>query len=142
MNSKEHLNPAGLPQMGESFSQVVVVRGNDARTVYVSGQVSLDERGQVIGKGDLAAQARQAFANLSTALRAAGATPDDVVRLGVFIKGYDRSQAPVIRGAMREVFPGPGLPTSTWLGVQTLAMDDLLIEVEATAVVETLPATR
>jgi len=136
MNSKEHLNPAGLPQMGESFSQVVVVHGRDARTVYISGQVALDERGELVGKGDLATQARQAFENLARALAAAGAAPDDVVRLGVFIKGYDRTQAPVIRGAMREVFPGPGLPTSTWLGVQTLAMDELLIEVEATAVMD------
>jgi len=136
MNRKEHLNPAGLPQMGESFSQVVVVHGRDARTVYVSGQVSLDERGELVGKGDLAVQARQAFENLAQALAAAGAAPDDVVRIGVFIKGYDRSQAPAIRGAMRQVFPGPGLPASTWLGVQTLAMDDLLIEVEATAVMD------
>jgi enamine deaminase RidA (YjgF/YER057c/UK114 family) len=134
--SNEHLNPTGLPRWPESFSQVVVARAAGTRTVYVSGQVSVDENGQLVGKGDLAEQARRAFGNLATALAAAGARPEDVVRLGIYIQGYDRRQAPVIREAMRAVFPGPGLPASTWLGVQALALEDLLIEVEATAVID------
>jgi enamine deaminase RidA (YjgF/YER057c/UK114 family) len=59
-----------------------------------------------------------------------------VVRLGIYVRDYRRDQAGVVRDAMRRVFTGDRLPASTWLGVQALALDDLLIEVEATAVVE------
>lgn len=90
--------------------------------------------------GDLAKQARKAFQNLSTALASAGAHPDDVVRLGIYVRDYDPGQAETIRDAMREIFRGPRLPASTWLGVQALALDGLLIEVEATAVVESADA--
>src|SRR5262245_30991392 len=101
---KEHLNPPGLPQWAESFSKVVAVRGGETSTIYVSGQVAVDEAGRVIGEGDLAQQARKAFQNLATALAAAGARPEDVVRIRLYLKHYERSQALVIRGAMREVF--------------------------------------
>lgn len=133
---KDHLNPAGLPKWSESFSQIVVSHGPGGRTLYISGQVAADEDGQIIGRGDLAQQARKAFQNLSTALASAGAHPDDVVRLGIYVVGYDPSQAGVIREAMREIFRDPRLPASTWLGVESLALEGLLIEVEATAIVE------
>jgi enamine deaminase RidA (YjgF/YER057c/UK114 family) len=80
---KDYLNPAGLPNWGETFSQVVVVRTASTRTVYVSGQVSVDPDTIVVGLGDLGRQTRVALANLRTALAAAGATPADVVRLGI-----------------------------------------------------------
>ena len=133
---KDYLNPPQLPNWSESFSQVVVVHAETSRTIYISGQVSVDEENRVIGRGDLAAQSEQAFSNLASALQAAGAAVEDVVRLGIYIKDYRREQAGIIRETLREVFPGNRLPAGTWLGVQSLALDDLLIEVEATAVVE------
>lgn len=90
----------------------------------------------VVGPGDLARQAEHAFGNLSTALQAAGATPDDVVRLGIYVKNLRPEDGAVIRKALRRVFVRDTLPASTWLGVTSLALDELLIEVEATAVVE------
>lgn len=77
---KEHLNPTDLPNWSESFSQVVVVRTGTTRTIYVSGQVSVDAGNNVVGHGDLGRQAQVALENLSKALAAAGATPADVVR--------------------------------------------------------------
>ena len=133
---KDYLNPPQLPNWSESFSQVVVVHAETSRTIYISGQVSVDEENRVIGRGDLAAQSEQAFSNLASALQAAGAAVEDVVRLGIYIKDYRCEQAGIIRETLREVFPGNRLPAGTWLGVQSLALDDLLIEVEATAVVE------
>lgn len=132
---KQHLNPPELPDWSGSFSQVVIVEG-EGRTVYVSGQVSVDGDNEVVGRGDLEAQARRAFENLEAALVAAGARPAEVVRLGVYVKDYRPEQAGVIRDAMQQVFGTENLPASTWLGVQSLALDELLIEVEATAVVE------
>lgn len=133
---KEHINPADLPNWSESFSQVVVVRTGTTRMIYVSGQVSVDANKNVIGHGDLGRQTEVALENLSKALAAAGATPADVVRLGVYVKDYKRDQAAVISTALRNTFVAQRMPASTWLGVSSLALDGLLIEIEATAVID------
>lgn len=133
---KEHLNPADLPNWSESFSQVVVVQTGTTRTIYVSGQVSVDASSNVVGHGDLGRQAQVALENLSKALAAAEATPADVVRLGIYVKDYKPDLAAVISMALRETFVAGQMPTSTWLGVSSLALDEILIEIEATAVID------
>jgi len=133
---KEHLNPADLPKWSESFSQVVVVRTGGTRTIYVLGQVSVDPHNNIVGLGDLSRQAEVALQNLSKALAAAGATPVDVVRLGIYVKDYKPDQAAVISTALRKLFVAERMPTSTWLGVSSLALDEILIEIEATAVID------
>ena len=132
----ERLNPKTLPNRSESFSQVVVTRAGTTRTIHVSGQVSVDEHNQLVALGDLAGQCEKALANLIEALRAADAAPSDVVRLGIYVVGYRPEQAGVIQRALRRVFAKDELPASTWLGVQSLALEGLLIEIEATAIVE------
>jgi enamine deaminase RidA (YjgF/YER057c/UK114 family) len=134
--TKEHLNPPDLPNWSESFSQVVVVRTGTTRTIYVSGQVSVDESNKVVAPGDLGRQAQVALEDLSKALASAGATPADVVRLGIYVKDYKQDQAAVISSALRNTFVAEWMPTSTWLGVSSLALDEILIEIEATAVVD------
>jgi 2-iminobutanoate/2-iminopropanoate deaminase len=133
---KEHLNPADLPNWSESFSQVIVVRTGEIRTIYVSGQVSVDAGKNVVGPGDLGRQAGVALENLSKALAAAGATPADVVRLGIYVKDYKQDQGAVISTALRNTFIAEQMPTSTWLGVSSLALDEALIEIDATAVID------
>jgi enamine deaminase RidA (YjgF/YER057c/UK114 family) len=133
---KEHLNPSDLPNWSESFSQVVVVQTGATRTIYVSGQVSVDAGNNVVGHGNLSQQAQVAIENLSKALAAAGATPADVVRLGIYVKDYKPDQAAVITTALRNTFVAGRMPASTWLGVSSLALDELLIEIEATAVID------
>ena len=133
---KEHLNPIDLPNWSESFSQVVVVRAGATRTIYVSGQVSVDASNNVVGDGDLGQQTEVALENLRKALTAAGATPAAVVRLGIYVKDYKRKQAAVISTALRNTFVAERMPASTWLGVSSLALDEILIEIEATAVID------
>ena len=133
---KEHLNPAELPNWSESFSQIVAVRSGAAQTIYLSGQVSVDAANNVIGHGDLRLQTQVVLQNLSKALAAAGATPSDVVRLGIYVKDYKADQAAIISSALRNTFDAKRMPTSTWLGVSSLALDELLIEIEATAVLD------
>ena len=132
------MNPAGLPNWSESFSQVVITHTGSSRTIHISGQVAVDASNRTVAPGDLAGQAAHAFANLGRALQAAGATPEDVVRLGIYVVNYEPTQAGIIREALRRVFTSDRLPASTWLGVAALALPDLLIEVEATAIVESL----
>ena len=133
---KEHLNPTDLPNWSKSFSQVVVVRSGTTRTIYVSGQVSVDADNNVVGHGDLGRQTQVALENLSKALAAAGATPADVVRLGIFVKDYRRDQAAIISTALRNTFVAERMPASTWLGVSSLALDEILIEIEAIAIID------
>ena len=130
---KQRLNPEGL-QQPRGYSHVVVVKGG--RTVYVAGQVALDAKGELVGKGDLKAQATQVFENLRTALRAAGADFDHVVKLNTYVVNYRPAMLDTLR-AVRGSFMGEvAVPASTLVGVQALAREGFLIEIEAVAVVE------
>ena len=133
--NKEFINPPGLPNWEQTFSQIVIVSHDWASTVYISGQVSVDENQNLIGEGDLKAQALRAFHNLDIALTAAAAKMTDVVKLNIYVKSYEPENAVPIGEALRKYFPGTDLPASTWLGVQSLAEEGFLIEVDAIAVV-------
>jgi enamine deaminase RidA (YjgF/YER057c/UK114 family) len=134
--TKVFINPPDLPNWEQAFSQIVVVQAGAIKTVYISGQVSVDKGKNLVGEGDLGAQAVQAFQNLQSALGAAGATTLDVVKLNLYVKNFKPTDAALISAALRESFPQSNLPASTWLGVQSLAEEGLLIEVDAIAVVE------
>ncbi|MFF4261879.1 RidA family protein [Streptomyces virginiae] len=111
-------------------SHVVLGTG---RFVAVSGQCALDERGEVVGEGDPAAQARQVFENLRRCLAAAGATFDDVVKLTYFVT--DVAHLPAVREARDAVIPADRLPASSAVEVSALFRPELLVEIEAFAVV-------
>lgn len=134
--AKEFINPPALPNWEQTFTQVITIPHAPAKTVYVSGQVAADRDQNLIGEGDLGAQAMQAFRNLEAALAAGGATTKDVVKLNVYVKDYKPADAAPVSEALRRYFPHEHLPTSTWLGVQALAKEGFLIEVDAVAVVE------
>ena len=128
------INPDTLAP-GFGYSQVVTVSGG--RTVYIAGQVAFDENGTLIGRGDFEAQSRQAFSNLERALAAAGATPAAIVKLGIFVVDHDMIRLGVVRDIRDEILGfDEHPPASTLLGVQALALPDLLVEVDAIAVVE------
>ncbi len=129
---RERINPAGLSRP-RGYTHVITTRGG--KHVFVSGQVALDAEGSLVGKGDLKTQANQAFENLRVALGAAGASFADVVKLNTYVVGY-RSQHLAVLSEVRARHLGEAaLPASTLLGVQALAREGLLIEVEAVAVV-------
>ncbi|GHH82330.1 enamine deaminase RidA [Streptomyces sulfonofaciens] len=115
---------------GKGYTHVVSGSG---RLVAVSGQVALDGDGEVVGEGDAVAQARQVFENLRRCLAAAGATFDDVVKLTYFVT--DVGHLPAVR-AVRDAYLDPDrLPASTAVQVAALFRPELLMEVEAFAVV-------
>jgi enamine deaminase RidA (YjgF/YER057c/UK114 family) len=102
-------------------------------TTYVSGEVPLDSAGQLVGPGDLRAQARQAFANLALVLRIAGNEPSDIVKLTVYVVNYRPSDLATIKAAAPEFFPERNPPAGTVLGVQSLPKEGMLIAVDAIA---------
>ena len=78
-------NPEGAPAPAGAYSQVVRVETGDTALLYISGQVAVDLEGQVVGKGDVAAQAEQVFKNLGAILTANGATFADVIKLNYYL---------------------------------------------------------
>jgi enamine deaminase RidA (YjgF/YER057c/UK114 family) len=126
--AKEYLNPDALfPSLESGFSQIVVASGS--RTIYISGQTAWDANRQIVGGSDLGQQARQALANLQTAVEVAGGTLADVVALRLYIVNYKPEQADAIGSALRQFFPAERRPASTWIGVAALAVSDFLIEI-------------
>lgn len=123
-------NPTQLARPN-GYSHVVEV--GPRRTIYVSGQIALNQAGQLVGSGDIKAQTRQVFENLKVALASSGASLDDVVKITVFMT--DISQLPGFR-EVRDTYFTSAPPASSLVEVKSLVRPDLLIEIEAVAVVE------
>jgi len=128
----ELINPEGLPTPA-SYTQVIVATGS--RLVFVAGQVADDAQSNLVGPGDLAAQARQAFANVGRSLAAAGAAPEQVTKITIYVVHHRPEYLPEISDARMAVF-GDHKPADTLVGVETLADPGYLIEVDAIAVVD------
>jgi enamine deaminase RidA (YjgF/YER057c/UK114 family) len=131
----ECINPDDLP-VPLTYTQVVVATGS--RLVFVAGQEPEDREGNLVGPGDFALQARQVFANLGRALAAAGAKPDQVTKITIYVTDYRRDEhLPVIEEARVALF-GNHKPVDTVLGVAALS-PGYLIEVDAIAVTDDVP---
>ena len=124
-----YINP---PTLARPTGYTHVVEAIGAQTFYISGQVALDDSGNIVGEGDMRAQARQVFENLHTALRAIGAGFKDVVKLTYFV--VDMERMPVIREVRDQYIQPYILPASTAVEVRRLAREEFLLEVEAIAV--------
>lgn len=125
------VNPPTL-SAPHGYSHVVEVPPG-SRMVYLAGQVALDSAGRLVGAGDLRVQAVQVFENLRRALAAAGATFRDVVRLNYYV--VDASQLAELREVRDRYINTAAPPASTLVEVRRLFRDDVLLEVEATAVI-------
>ena len=125
-------HPAGLAQP-RGYSHVVRARGTQ---VFISGQVAFDSEGRVVGAGDLRAQTEQVFSNLRLALEAAGARIEDIVKTTTYVVDYKPSDREVIAAVRSRFYGNLPPPASTLVGVQALVIPELMIEVEAIAVID------
>jgi enamine deaminase RidA (YjgF/YER057c/UK114 family) len=128
----EYLSPEGLVQ-NPAFSNVVVVSG-PTRTIYIGGQDAVDATGQVVGAGDFGAQTRQVLANLQTALEAAGAGIEHVIKMNLLIVEGQPLEAGFAE-YQRVWGERPNPPLITAAFVSALASPEFLLELEAIAVV-------
>lgn len=124
-----HLNPPGL-STPTGYTHIVTPQGG--RLVFIAGQVSAGTDGNVVGKGDFRAQAQQVFANLKTAVEAAGGTMADIAKINVYVT--EMSQLGALREVRQTFFTGPP-PASTLVQVVSLARPEYLLEIEAIALV-------
>ncbi len=117
------------PDWYEPYRISLAVKAGDL--IFVSGQAGIDESGRTVGDGDFETQARQAFQNLATVLRQAGATLADVVKVTIMVT--DMSRLDVVIKLRGEYFTEP-YPADTLLQVAGLAQPDWLVEIDAVAV--------
>ncbi|MEQ1952298.1 RidA family protein [Mesorhizobium yinganensis] len=128
----EKLNPAELTQAFSHLIAQIAVAPTGARLAAISGQVAVDAAGTLVGGSDHAAQARQCFANIRAALAALDVCPRDMLQMKIHVVGHRPDLVPAIFAAGRDVF-GDSWPVcaSTWIGVETLAMPEWLVEIDA-----------
>jgi reactive intermediate/imine deaminase len=124
-----HINPQELTR---PTGYTHVVKAGEGRTIYISGQIAFDKDGKVVGAGDFRSQTIQVFENLKAALAAAGGTFENVVKLTTFLT--DMKNAVTLR-EVRTQYLGPNPPAGTLIQVAALVVPELMIEVEAIAVV-------
>ena len=117
----------------QGFSHVSIAGGG--RLIHMAGRVGTDEQGQVV-EGGLAAQTERALLNVGRSLEAAGASEQDLVKLTVYVVGWDPSMFEALGTgllAARAARPSPEVPV-TVIGVQALFAPDMLVEIEGVAV--------
>lgn len=127
------LNPRSAPQPIGAYS--LAMEASASRLLFVAGQVALDLQGNLVGKGDAAAQTRQAFENIGRVLEGAGATFNNVVEFTTYVVGRDSVQG-FIRGRTElfpTLFPNSDYPPNTLLVVNGLVREEFLVEIKAVA---------
>ena len=128
--AKQIINPPSMaPPRGYSYAIK-----KSGTPVYIAGQVAIDGQGRVVGEGDAAAQAEQAFQNLRTVVQACGGTMDDIVKINIYVT--DAAHRPAVVAARQQHFSEGHCPASTYVVISALAVPQLLVEVEAVAMIE------
>jgi len=131
---RSHINPPEIfDSLQYGFSQAVVTDGQ--RRIDVSGQVGWDRDEHLVGT-DLATQVDKAAENLRVVMEAAGASLADVTTLRIYVVEAAAGDLSPITAMLQRHFPRETPPATTWLVVSALADDGLLVELEATAVVD------
>jgi len=128
--AKTTLNPEGLPVPRGSYSLVNIAQ--PGRMVFIAGQTASDPEGNVVGAGDAGAQTRYILSKIKRAVEAAGGTMNDIVAMNIFTTDVRNHRT--INETRREVL-GSNFPTSTMVQVVALARPELLLEINATAVI-------
>lgn len=127
------VNPQNLYDPSPNGYSTAVITPREGRVAYISGQGGQDSTGAL--SPDFAAQVKQAYANLRTALDGIGAKPDQVAKLTVFVVDHDMSKLEVLTENVKAMF-GEALPAQTLVPVPKLAIDPMLFEVEAVVVLD------
>jgi 2-iminobutanoate/2-iminopropanoate deaminase len=135
MTIERHTAVPGLHRMQiggkDLFSATTASRR--PKMIFVAGQLSSNEKGEMVGKGDMRAQLRQVCENVKSALAAAGATMDDIVQTSTFVTDWAKFREAL---DVRQEYLGKSLPTSTTVQVTALANPDFMVEISAIAMIE------
>jgi enamine deaminase RidA (YjgF/YER057c/UK114 family) len=133
---KYYLTPATLPDWSTYFSQVAVVEKNGIKMIYLAGQVGVDPQKNLVGNGTLRDQIEQTFRNLQIALESVEATIADIIKMNIYVVNYQPEDAEIIGEVLKQYFSMGQLPAMSLMGVQALAEERFLVEIDAEAVIE------
>ncbi|MNR29893.1 Enamine/imine deaminase [compost metagenome] len=125
-NPSSVVNPKG-------YSQAAVIDLGNCQMIILSGQVPLDKNGNLVGKNDMEKQTEQVFVNIKNILTDLGGTMDNIVKLGIYVK--DVSQIQSLRNVRDRFINTQTPPASTLVEITKLFREDILIEIEATAII-------
>ncbi len=128
-----HFNNPDFLSAPKGYSHVARIDMGNAWMLIISGQVALDKEGNLVGKDDFAVQTDMVYSNIIRIIQDAGGHKDNLVKTGIFI--LDNSNMPVLREIRNKYINTQKPPASTLVQVAKLYRDDLLIEIEATAVI-------
>jgi enamine deaminase RidA (YjgF/YER057c/UK114 family) len=129
-------NSEALPKVG-FFRQVAIASGS--KLVLMAGQVAWDADGSLVGKDDLAAQVEQCYLNVAAAVAEAGGTISDIAKLTIYVAGWTPDKMPLLQDGRARACAKLGvdlLAPGTLIGVAALFTPDLLVEIEAIAVID------
>jgi 2-iminobutanoate/2-iminopropanoate deaminase len=121
----------------KGYSQVSVIDMGTSKMLILSGQVGLDKGGKLVGNGDVAAQIEQTFANIKTIVESQGGSMANVVKLNYYL--LDVANIQTLRAIRDKFIDVNHPPASTLVQVSKLFRDDILVEIEATAVIPKKP---
>ena len=125
-------SPAGLAP-AKGYSHAAIVDLGNCKMIVLSGQVPLDSTGNLVGPGDVGLQTDQVFRNISRIVSELGGSMKDVIKIGIFLT--DLSQIQAFRNARDKFIQTQTPPVSTLVQVTKLFRPDVLVEVEATAII-------
>jgi 2-iminobutanoate/2-iminopropanoate deaminase len=117
----------------KGYSHVAKIDLGNAWMLIISGQVALDKEGNLVGKGDFTRQTEQVYENIMQIIKASGGNKDHLIKTGIFI--LDNTNMPVLREVRNKYINLQNPPASTLVQVAQLYRNDLLIEIEATAII-------
>lgn len=126
------VNPSSVATP-RGYSHAAIIDLGNCHMIILSGQVPLDSKGNLVGQGDFGKQTEQVFLNIKNILSELGGTMDNVVKVGIFVT--DVSKIQTVRDIRDKFINVKNPPASTLVQVSKLFRDDVLIEVEATAVI-------
>ncbi len=130
----KHVNPSALfNSRPHGFSQAVVSK--PGRIVFISGQVAVNKNLKVAGKNNLKKQVSKTIKNLNLVIEAAGGNLNDIVMLRIYKVDFKMEDARVISNMLKKHFGDKSPPASTWINVKGLAISDVMIEIEAQAII-------
>lgn len=126
------INPASL-SAPKGYSHAAVIDLGTCKMLVISGQVAIDSKGNLVGKDDFGKQTEQVFQNIKSIVENAGGKMDNIVKLGYYL--LDVGQIQTVRAIRDKFINIKNPPASTLVQVSKLFRDDILIEIEATAII-------
>jgi len=127
------INPDSLVTPKGYTHAVIVPPGY--KTIYISGQIPVNAKGEIVGKGDFKQQTIQVFENLKRALTSTGASFDDVVKMNTYVANFNAQSLSIIREIRSNYINKKNPPANTTVGITT-SNPDILLEIEVVAVLK------